>query len=116
MENAIASIMSAAAKNNIMVLAVPWIPIVCAIYLDNAGWSAIKSMPASGTRGISMAPPGVRVPTVIVSPLAKRGFVDHTIYDTTSILKLIESRLDLLPLAERDANANWLTDALELGQ
>jgi phospholipase C len=60
--------------------------------------------------------PGVRVPTVIVSPLAKRGFVDHTIYDTTSILKLIESRFDLPPLAERDANANGLTNALELGQ
>jgi phospholipase C len=60
--------------------------------------------------------PGVRVPTVIVSPLAKRSFVDHTIYDTTSILKLIESRFDLLPLAERDANANGLTNALELGQ
>jgi phospholipase C len=53
---------------------------------------------------------------VIVSPFAKRGFVDHTIYDTTSILKLIESRFDLLPLTERDANANGLANALELGQ
>jgi hypothetical protein len=29
---------------------------------------------------------------------------------------LIESRFDLLPLAERDANANGLANALELGQ
>ena len=58
--------------------------------------------------------PGTRVPTVIVSPLAKRGFVDHTFYDTTSILKLIESRFNLPPLAERDANSNGLTNALEL--
>ena len=29
----------------------------------------------------------------IISPFAKRGFVDHTLYDTTSILKLIETRL-----------------------
>ncbi len=32
--------------------------------------------------------PGTRVPTIIVSPYAKRGFVDHTEYDTTSILKI----------------------------
>ncbi len=60
--------------------------------------------------------PGVRVPTVIVSPLAKRGFIDHTIYDTTSILALIERRFDLPPLAERDAKANGLANAFELGR
>jgi phospholipase C len=55
--------------------------------------------------------PGTRVPTLIVSPLAKRGFVDHTLYDTTSILKLIEERYDLQPLGARDAGANDLTNA-----
>jgi phospholipase C len=55
--------------------------------------------------------PGVRVPTVIISPFAKRGFVDHTRYDTTSILKLIESRFGLAALAERDARANGLANA-----
>lgn len=39
--------------------------------------------------------PGSRVPTVIVSPFAKKGFVDHTIYDTTSILAFISKRFDL---------------------
>jgi hypothetical protein len=42
MANAIVNIMPAAAKNNFMVLAVPWIPTVCAIFMDNAGWSAIN--------------------------------------------------------------------------
>ena len=43
--------------------------------------------------------PGSRVPTVIVSPLAKKGYVDHTVYDTTSILAFISKRfgLDMLP-------------------
>lgn len=43
--------------------------------------------------------PGSRVPTVIVSPFAKKGFVDHTVYDTTSILAFISKRfgLELLP-------------------
>jgi acid phosphatase len=43
--------------------------------------------------------PGSRVPMVIVSPFAKKGFVDHTVYDTTSILAFISKRfnLELLP-------------------
>jgi phospholipase C len=55
--------------------------------------------------------PGSRVPTIIISPLAKRGFVDHTVYDTTSILKFIETRFGLVPLGERDAAAADLSNA-----
>ncbi len=58
--------------------------------------------------------PGTRIPTIVVSPFAKRGFVDHTEYDTTSILKLIETRFQVAPLTSRDAGANDLTNALEL--
>jgi phospholipase C len=58
--------------------------------------------------------PGTRVPAIIVSRFAKRGYVDHTTYDTTSILKLIETRWHLTSLGERDANAADLTNALEL--
>jgi phospholipase C len=57
--------------------------------------------------------PGERIPAVIISPFAKKGFVDHTTYDTTSILKLIETKYDLKPLTDRDAKANDLTNALE---
>ncbi len=39
--------------------------------------------------------PGTRIPTLIVSPYAKKGFVDHTLYDTTSMLRLITRRFDL---------------------
>lgn len=55
--------------------------------------------------------PGSRVPAIIVSPLAKRHFVDHTRYDTTSILKLIEQRWAVPPLGTRDAAANGLEGA-----
>jgi phospholipase C len=58
--------------------------------------------------------PGTRVPTIIISPFAKRHFVDHTTYDTTSILRLIEARWGLTPLSDRDAHAADLTNALEL--
>ena len=56
--------------------------------------------------------PGTRVPTLIISPFARKGFVDHTIYDTTSILKLIETRYHLKPLGSRDAAAGDLSAAL----
>ena len=50
--------------------------------------------------------PGTRIPAIIVSPVARRGHVDHTPYDTGSVLRLIGRRFDLpkLPgLAQRDA-------------
>jgi phospholipase C len=57
--------------------------------------------------------PGSRVPAVIVSPYARRGFVDHTPYDTTSILRFIEKRWGLAPLGSRDAAVNDLTNAFD---
>jgi phospholipase C len=57
--------------------------------------------------------PGTRVPTIVISPFAHKGFVDHTQYDTTSILKLIEERFGLAPLNARDAEAGDLVNALE---
>ena len=57
--------------------------------------------------------PGTRVPAIIISPYAKKGFVDHTQYETVSILKFIETRFDLQPLSGRDANANDLLNAFE---
>jgi phospholipase C len=57
--------------------------------------------------------PGTRVPAIIISPYAKRGFVDHTRYETVSILKLIEERFGLAPLSGRDANASDLMNAFE---
>jgi acid phosphatase len=49
--------------------------------------------------------PGTRIPALIVSPLARKGTVDHTPYDTGSVLRLITRRFGLseLPgLATRD--------------
>jgi phospholipase C len=59
--------------------------------------------------------PGIRVPTIVISPFAKKGFVDHTQYDTTSILKLIEERWSLEPLGDRDAKAGDMTTAFDFG-
>jgi phospholipase C len=58
--------------------------------------------------------PGARVPALIVSPLAKRGYIDHTLYDTTSILKLVHERYGLPPLSDRESRVGDLTNALKL--
>ncbi len=57
--------------------------------------------------------PGTRIPAIIVSPRAKKHFVDHTQYDTTSILATIEHRFGLPPLTDRDAKARDLGNAFE---
>ena len=54
--------------------------------------------------------PGTRVPALVVSPFLKGDFVvDHTQYDTTSILATIEERYGLAPLQTRDAAVNSIS-------
>jgi phospholipase C len=56
---------------------------------------------------------GTRVPAIVISPFARRHFVDHSNYDTTSILALIERRFGLAPLSPRDAHASPLLGAFD---
>jgi acid phosphatase len=54
--------------------------------------------------------PGTRLPALVISPLLPGDFVvDHTQYDTTSILATIERRFDLEPLSSRDAAVHDLS-------
>ena len=48
---------------------------------------------------------GVRVPAIVVSPLVKKGTIDHTEYDHTSLLATLERLLGLKNLTERDKAA-----------
>jgi len=52
---------------------------------------------------------GTRIPTLFVSPQVKKSFVDHTQYETVSILSFLEKKYSLPPLSDRDKNANPLT-------
>ena len=45
--------------------------------------------------------PGTRVPTIIISPYAKAGYVDHSQYETVSILSFIEKLFGLPTLGSR---------------
>lgn len=93
--------------------------VVIITYDENGGfWDHVA--PPKGDRW----GPGTRIPALIVSPFAKKGFVDHTLYDTTSILSLITKRfsLPLLPGLQRRNTAvaangpplGDLTNALDL--
>jgi acid phosphatase len=77
-------------------------------YDENGGfWDHVA--PPSGDRW----GPGNRVPTLIISPFAKAGYVDHTQYDTGAILKFLTERFGLTPLAGVRANSGDLGNAFQ---
>ncbi len=74
--------------------------LVIVTYDENGGFWDHAAPPKGDRWG-----PGSRIPAIIVSPFAKRGFVDHTQYDTGSILRFLSRRFSLPPLTgiqERD--------------
>jgi acid phosphatase len=94
--------------------------IVILTYDENGGWWDHVAPPKGDRWG-----PGTRIPAMVISPYAKRGYIDHTQYDTGSIQRLISHRFGLAPLPgiqQRDAalRANGaapmgdLTGALDL--
>src|SRR5207302_1365326 len=54
-----------------------------------------------------------RIPAVVVSPYARRGYVDHSVYGFESILKMIRYRYGLAPLTPRDLYANNIAAAFD---
>jgi acid phosphatase len=59
--------------------------------------------------------PGTRIPALVISRSLKHSGVDHTVYDTTSILATIERSFGLAPLSSRDAVVNDLGNAVQAG-
>ena len=62
-----------------------WENMVIVLTVDeNGGWWDHVAPPKGDRWG-----PGTRIPALVVSPFARKGTVDHTVYDTASILRLI---------------------------
>ena len=81
-------------------------------YGENGGyWDHVP--PPSGPGWGDRWGPGTRVPTIIVSPFARRGYVDKTPYDTTSVIKFITRRFELEPLPRVRANMGDLSNAFD---
>ncbi len=53
---------------------------------------------------------GFRVPLIVISPFTKPNYVSHTVMDYTAMLKLIETRFNLLSLTARDAAQPDMTE------
>jgi acid phosphatase len=87
--------------------------MVIVTYDENGGfWDHVP--PPRGPGWGDRFGPGTRIPAIIVSPHARRGFVDKTAYDTNSILKLITRRFELTPLPGVRERTSDLTAALDL--
>ncbi|NHQ82581.1 acid phosphatase [Chromobacterium vaccinii] len=74
--------------------------LVVVTYDENGGFYDHAAVPKGDRWG-----PGTRIPAILISPFAKKGYVDHTQYDTASILRFLTRRFGLQPLpgvAERD--------------
>jgi len=56
---------------------------------------------------------GIRTPFLVVSPFARRDYVDHRVLDHTSVLRMIEWRWGLEPLTIRDRTANNIAEVLD---
>ena len=86
--------------------------LVIVTYDENGGyWDHVP--PPSGKGWGDRWGPGTRIPALLIGPGVKRGFVDHTPYDTTSILKFLTRKFQLEPLAGVRENAGDLTAALQ---
>jgi phospholipase C len=59
---------------------------------------------------------GVRVPMIVVSPYAKKGYISHVQYEFGSLLKFAEYTFGLPSLGTTDVRANNLTDAFNFKQ
>jgi len=54
---------------------------------------------------------GFRVPLLLISPFAKRGWIDHTLMDHTSLMRFIADNWNMPYLTDREAQAGSPSNA-----
>ena len=77
-------------------------------YRESGGWYDHVRPPKIGENTY-----GFRVPALIISPYAKKGYIDSTLYDASSVLKFIEYNYNISSLGKRDADANNMLHAFD---
>jgi len=80
-------------------------------YDDWGGWYDHVVPPRRDANG-----DGFRVPALLVSPYARRHFIDHTTLDFTSMLAFIEMNWNLRPLTRLDATSQSIMGAFDFRQ
>ncbi len=87
--------------------------LVIVTYDENGGyWDHVA--PPQGPGWSDRWGPGTRIPAILISPLVRKGYVDHTVYDTGSIHRLLVRRFRLEPLPGTRERMGDLTNALQL--
>ena len=96
-----------------------WVNTVLVINFDEWGGfydhvpPPLRPIPAGDQKAGSDGRIGFRVPSIVISPFARRKHISTTQFDHTSVLKMIEWRWRLDPLTVRDAGANNLASVLD---
>jgi acid phosphatase len=89
--------------------------LIIVTYDENGGfWDHVP--PPSGPGYGDRWGPGTRVPAILISPFVKKGYIDHTAYDTSSVLRLLARRFALAPLPDARPRLGDLTGALDTTQ
>jgi phospholipase C len=83
--------------NNVKASPAVWAKTAILITMDEAG----GYYDSGYIQPIDFFGDGPRIPLIVVSPYARKGYVDHTYGDHTSILKFIEANWGLAPLSDR---------------
>lgn len=85
--------------------------LVIVTYDENGGyWDHVP--PPTGPGWGDRFGPGSRIPTLLIGPHVKKGHIDSTPMDTTSILKFLTRRFGLEPLPGVRGNMGDLSSAL----
>jgi phospholipase C len=82
-------------------------------FFDHVRPPRVPDLRMSNNLNLDFGQMGFRIPAVVVSPYARRGHVDHSVYGFESILKLIRYRYGLPPLTPRDLYANNIAAAFD---
>ena len=103
-----------------------WVMTILGALAHSPAWSrtaVIITYDEGGGFWDHVAPPkpdqygcGTRIPALLVSPFARRGFVDSAMGDTTSVLAFISKRFNLKPLQTRDAGAYAMLNGFDFSQ
>ena len=76
-------------------------------------WDHVSPPGMGDTQGVhDLFGPGTRIPALVIGRGIEQDGVDHTVYDTTSIMRTIEAQWNLQPVATRDAAVNDLGPAV----
>jgi len=78
---------------------------IIVIWDSSGGWWDHVSPPQADGQGY-----GPRVPMMVISPFAKRGYVSHVQMDDISVLRFVQEAFGLAPLNARNQLGNDLSD------